>query len=203
MAPVERRMTRVERWVTRVERRLGALERRMGAPARNIIGPTRWMVGLARPSVGLDRRLGPLELRARAMVRAPGRTMRRPGPPERRTSGALRRPASERDPDGQALVEGLRCRRMNIVQRPTVAGPDHHAATTGRATALRRVLFFGSMAPRVRPDLPTVRPSPEDEAEIRTAVAELDRGEGRALTEEELRHLAETGEWPEWCDSSG
>jgi hypothetical protein len=58
------------------------------------------------------------------------------------------------------------------------------------------------MAPRARPDLPQVRPSPEDEAEIRAAIAELNRGESRALTEEELRRLAETGEWPEWCDSS-
>jgi hypothetical protein len=41
------------------------------------------------------------------------------------------------------------------------------------------------------------RPSPEDEANVRAAIAELDRGEGVELTGEELRHWAETGEWPE------
>jgi hypothetical protein len=52
------------------------------------------------------------------------------------------------------------------------------------------------MAPRTRPGPPPVRPSAEDEAEICTALAELDRGEGVELTADELRHWAETGEWP-------
>jgi hypothetical protein len=55
------------------------------------------------------------------------------------------------------------------------------------------------MAPRTRPS-PPVCPSAEDEAEIRTALAELDRGEGVELTDDELRHWAETGEWPERLD---
>jgi hypothetical protein len=50
--------------------------------------------------------------------------------------------------------------------------------------------------------LPRVFPAPEDEAKIRAALAELDRGAGRTLTAEEAQRLAETGEWPEWCDSS-
>jgi hypothetical protein len=62
--------------------------------------------------------------------------------------------------------------------------------------------IVGAMAPRTRPDLPRVHPSPEDEADIRAGLAELDRGEGRTLTAEEVQRLAETGEWPEWCDSS-
>jgi hypothetical protein len=53
------------------------------------------------------------------------------------------------------------------------------------------------MAPRTRPDLPQVRLSPENEAEIRRALEEFDRGNGIELTVEELRHWAETGEWPE------
>jgi hypothetical protein len=63
-------------------------------------------------------------------------------------------------------------------------------------------VVFRAMAPRTRPDLPRVHPSPGDEADIRAALAELDRGEGRTLTSEELQRLAETGEWPEGCDSS-
>jgi hypothetical protein len=43
-------------------------------------------------------------------------------------------------------------------------------------------------------------PSAEDEAEIRTALTELDRGEGVELTADELRRWAETGEWPERLD---
>jgi hypothetical protein len=58
------------------------------------------------------------------------------------------------------------------------------------------------MAPRTRPDLPRVHPSPQDEVDIRAGLAELDRGEGRTLTAEEVQRLAETGEWPEWCASS-
>jgi hypothetical protein len=45
-----------------------------------------------------------------------------------------------------------------------------------------------------------VRPSPEDEGKIRRALEELDRGEGIELTADELRHWAETGEWPERLD---
>jgi predicted transcriptional regulator len=61
------------------------------------------------------------------------------------------------------------------------------------------------MTPRARLNAPTapsrlVRPAPEDEAEIRAALADPD--EGRALTQDELQRLAETGEWPAWCDSS-
>jgi len=61
------------------------------------------------------------------------------------------------------------------------------------------------MTPRVRPaaippQTRLVRPAPEDEAEIRAALADPD--EGRALTQDELQRLAETGEWPAWCDSS-
>jgi hypothetical protein len=62
--------------------------------------------------------------------------------------------------------------------------------------------MVGAMAPRTRLDVPRVYPSPEDEADIRAGLAELDRGEGRTLTAEEVQRLAETGEWPEWCDSS-
>ncbi len=57
-----------------------------------------------------------------------------------------------------------------------------------------------ALAPRARPNPQLVRPSAEDEAEIRAGVAELDRGEGVELTADELRHWAETGEWPERLD---
>jgi hypothetical protein len=56
------------------------------------------------------------------------------------------------------------------------------------------------MAPRTRPNLQLVRPSAEDEADIRAGLAELDRGEGVELTADELQHWAETGEWPERLD---
>jgi hypothetical protein len=59
---------------------------------------------------------------------------------------------------------------------------------------------FCAVAPRTRPSPQAVRPSAEDEAEIRTALAELDRGEGVELTADELRRWAETGEWPERLD---
>jgi hypothetical protein len=42
-----------------------------------------------------------------------------------------------------------------------------------------------------------VRATAEDEANALAAVGELERGEGVELTAEELRHLTETGEWPE------
>lgn len=56
------------------------------------------------------------------------------------------------------------------------------------------------MAPRARPNPELVRPSAEDEADIRAGLAELDRGEGVELTADELRRWAETGEWPERLD---
>jgi hypothetical protein len=59
------------------------------------------------------------------------------------------------------------------------------------------MLHWSRWLPRTRPDVPRVRPSPEDEAELRKAIEALDRGEGTDLTPEELRHWAETGEWPE------
>jgi hypothetical protein len=63
------------------------------------------------------------------------------------------------------------------------------------------------MAPRTRsPEVPLppeyVRVSPELEARLRCALEESERDPGRALTPEELRRMAETGEWPAWCDSS-
>ena len=59
--------------------------------------------------------------------------------------------------------------------------------------------IFCTMAPRSRTQ-PNVRPSTEDEADIRKALAELDRGEAVELTADELRHWAETGGWPERLD---
>jgi hypothetical protein len=56
------------------------------------------------------------------------------------------------------------------------------------------------MAPRTRPDSQLVRPSAEDEADLRAALTELEGGEGVELTADELRHWAETGEWPERLD---
>jgi len=64
----------------------------------------------------------------------------------------------------------------------------------------RRVLKVSAMAPRTRPNPQVVRPSAEDEADIRVGLAELDRGEGVELTVDELRHWAETGEWPARLD---
>jgi hypothetical protein len=56
------------------------------------------------------------------------------------------------------------------------------------------------MTPRARP--PQTPPNlvqlrPEDEARLRVVVAQSEKDEGRALTPEELRHWAETGEWPD------
>lgn len=56
------------------------------------------------------------------------------------------------------------------------------------------------MPPRTRPNPPLVRPSAEDEADLRAGLAELDRGGGVELTAGELRHWAETGAWPERLD---
>ncbi len=58
------------------------------------------------------------------------------------------------------------------------------------------------MAPRARSQqtpLPPgyVRVSAELEAELRAAIQEGDRKPPRALTADELRRLAETGEWPD------
>ena len=64
----------------------------------------------------------------------------------------------------------------------------------------RRNATFRFVAPRTRPNPLTVRPPSEDEAEIRAALAELDRGDGVELTANELQHWAETGEWPERLD---
>jgi hypothetical protein len=62
------------------------------------------------------------------------------------------------------------------------------------------------MTPRARPNAPVppglVRPAPEDEATVREAFAESFRDPGRALTPEDLHRLAETGEWPAWCDET-
>ncbi len=60
-----------------------------------------------------------------------------------------------------------------------------------------------AMAPPSRPTPQVVRLSAEDEADLRAGLAELDRGEGVELTTDELRRLAETGEWPERLDCCG
>jgi hypothetical protein len=44
------------------------------------------------------------------------------------------------------------------------------------------------------------RVHPDDEADMRAALAELAAGRGVVLTEEQARHWAETGEWPESLD---
>jgi hypothetical protein len=53
------------------------------------------------------------------------------------------------------------------------------------------------MAPRTKSPEPRFQAPPEVAADIEAARAELERGEGVELTPEELRRLAETGEWPE------
>jgi hypothetical protein len=56
------------------------------------------------------------------------------------------------------------------------------------------------MIPRSRPQprpAKLIQLSPERAAELRVAVEESCRDEGRALTPDELRRLAETGEWPD------
>ena len=42
--------------------------------------------------------------------------------------------------------------------------------------------------------------SPRHEAELRKALGQVDRGEVVELTEEQLRHWEETGEWPASLD---
>jgi hypothetical protein len=61
-------------------------------------------------------------------------------------------------------------------------------------------MYRSAMAPGLRPIPQPVRPSPQDEADIREGLAELDRGEGVELRTDELRHWADTGEWPERLD---
>jgi len=56
-------------------------------------------------------------------------------------------------------------------------------------------------APPMEPVLQKVRFSPEAEAERIQGCAEIDPGEFVTLTPEQLRHWAETGEWP-WPDES-
>lgn len=43
----------------------------------------------------------------------------------------------------------------------------------------------------------TFGPHPDDEADLRAALAEAEAGLGETLTPDELRRWAETGEWPE------
>jgi hypothetical protein len=47
---------------------------------------------------------------------------------------------------------------------------------------------------------PLVRLSPKEQADLRAALSELDRGDGIELTEDEVRFMVETGEWPERLD---
>jgi hypothetical protein len=44
---------------------------------------------------------------------------------------------------------------------------------------------------------PRVRPHPDDEDDVREGFAEIERGEGIALTPEEAERWAETGDLPE------
>jgi hypothetical protein len=54
-----------------------------------------------------------------------------------------------------------------------------------------------SMTPRTKPARQReFRPSPKDEGELRTALTEIEGGQVVELTEEQLRHWEETGEWP-------
>lgn len=58
------------------------------------------------------------------------------------------------------------------------------------------------MAPRTRP-APEPRKGkapPDVAADIEESRAQAERGEGVELTPEQLRHWAETGEWPESLD---
>lgn len=77
-----------------------------------------------------------------------------------------------------------------------------------RAGAAPLFAWYNTIAmtvPRARPQPPPdqrVRLSPARAAELRDALAASEQDEGRALTEDELRRMAETGEWPAWCDSS-
>jgi hypothetical protein len=67
--------------------------------------------------------------------------------------------------------------------------------------AQERRAKFSAMTPRTRPSSAepsqSVVLSAEDEARLLAAVADSEKDEGRALTAEEIRHWAETGEWPE------
>ena len=53
------------------------------------------------------------------------------------------------------------------------------------------------MGPATKPQLPLVKPAPQDEADVRAGLEEAERGEAVELTKEELERWAETGEWPE------
>jgi len=57
------------------------------------------------------------------------------------------------------------------------------------------------VAPRTKPsNTREFHPSPRHEAELRKALAEVESGEVVELTEEQLRHWEETGEWPASLD---
>ena len=55
------------------------------------------------------------------------------------------------------------------------------------------------MGPAVKPP-PRVKPAPQDEADVRAGFEEAENEAGRVLTPEELKHWAETGEWPDESD---
>jgi hypothetical protein len=56
------------------------------------------------------------------------------------------------------------------------------------------------VAPRTKPENAAIRVSPDHEAKLREALAELERGEVVELTDEELQHWVKTGEWPDSLD---
>jgi hypothetical protein len=57
------------------------------------------------------------------------------------------------------------------------------------------------MAPRTKAaETQKFRASSEHQAELREALAQIERGEVVELTEKELRHWVETGEWPASLD---
>lgn len=45
-----------------------------------------------------------------------------------------------------------------------------------------------------------VEPDPADAEDLRAAVVESDEGGGRVVAPADLKHWAETGEWPEGSD---
>jgi hypothetical protein len=58
------------------------------------------------------------------------------------------------------------------------------------------------MGPKTRPSTPAepLRAAREDEADLRAALEEAQKRTGRVLTAEQLKHWAETGEWPDESD---
>ncbi len=58
------------------------------------------------------------------------------------------------------------------------------------------------MGPKIRPSASSqrLRAPREDEEDLRAALEEAAQKKGRVLTAEELKHWAETGEWPEGSD---